>query len=110
MNATLDQSVNQIVAGLRSLAEVMRAPESVHLASTHIAMERLHAALPLLSVADTAFAFVCERDPANGDPPRHTSTYQYRNSPGQRVAQQARSRHGGEHNRPPDPALFDPDG
>lgn len=64
MNATLDQSVNQIVAGLRSLAEVMRAPESVHLASTHIAMERLHAALPLLSVADTAFAFVCERDGA----------------------------------------------
>ncbi len=48
--------------------------------------------------------------PANGDPPRHTSTYQDRNSPGQRVAQQARSRHGGERNRPPDPTLFDPDG
>ncbi|WJY98255.1 DUF222 domain-containing protein [Corynebacterium fournieri] len=64
MSATLDQAVNQIVAGLRSLAEVMQDPDSLHFASTHIPMERLHACLPLLSNADTAFAFLCDRDGA----------------------------------------------
>ena len=64
MSAVLDQAVNQIVAGLRSLADVMRDPDSLHLASTHVAMERLHACLPLLSNADAAFAFLCDRDGA----------------------------------------------
>ena len=64
MSAVLDQAVNQIVAGLRSLADVMRDPDSLHLTSTHVAMERLHACLPLLSNADAAFAFLCDRDGA----------------------------------------------
>lgn len=64
MSAVLDQAVNQIVAGLRSLANVMRDPDTLHLASTHVAMERLHACLPLLSNADVAFAFLCDRDGA----------------------------------------------
>ena len=42
----------------------MMQPESLHLSSTHHAMERLHAALPLLSNANIAFAFLCERDGA----------------------------------------------
>ena len=64
MSAVLDQAVNQIVAGLRSLANVMRDPDTLHLVSTHVAMERLHACLPLLSNADAAFAFLCDRDGA----------------------------------------------
>ncbi|OFT57807.1 hypothetical protein HMPREF3151_06115 [Corynebacterium sp. HMSC05H05] len=64
MSAVLDQAVNQIVDGLRSLANEMREPDSLHLASTHVAMERLHACLPLLSNADAAFAFLCDRDGA----------------------------------------------
>lgn len=55
--------------------------------------------------------------PAGGGPPTPTTTYQYRQSPGQRLAERARRRHGraqppgntAVHTmRPPDPALFQP--
>ncbi|WJY98412.1 HNH endonuclease signature motif containing protein [Corynebacterium fournieri] len=64
MTRTIDYHVDQVVAGLEALEALMMQPESYQLASTHHAMERLHAALPLLSNANIAFAFVCERDGA----------------------------------------------
>lgn len=64
MTRTIDHHVDQVVAGLEALEALMMQPESLQLASTHHAMERLHAALPLLSNANIAFAFVCECDGA----------------------------------------------
>lgn len=61
---TIEQSVDQIVDGLRTLATAMATPENLHLMSAHQAMERLHGVLPLLSNADVAFAYLCDRDGA----------------------------------------------
>lgn len=64
MALAIDHHVEQIVDNLQALEALMMQPESLHLLSTHQAMERLHAALPLLSNANIAFAFLCERDEA----------------------------------------------
>lgn len=64
MTMVIDQCVDQIVDSLAALEALMMQPESLHLLSTHQAMERLHAALPLLSNANIAFAHLCERDGA----------------------------------------------
>lgn len=60
----IEESVSQIADGLRTLAAAMSAPEHLHLMSAHQAMERLHSVLPLLSSADVAFAYLCDRDGA----------------------------------------------
>ena len=64
MTTVIDHHVDQLVDSLKALEALMMQPESLHLLSTHQAMERLHAALPLLSNANIAFAHLCERDGA----------------------------------------------
>lgn len=64
MTLAIDHHVEQIVAGLEALSAVMMEPDTLQLASTHQAIERLHAALPMVGNVNAAFAYICERDGA----------------------------------------------
>lgn len=64
MATSIELEVERIANALESLSGIMMQPDSLQLMSTHRAIERLHAALPLLGNINAAFAYLCQRDKA----------------------------------------------